>query len=445
MQRLWLTLTVGILAISLTACGGKASFNERAIKQIAAQSVSEMAAGEYDKVHDRMSPSYAAKMPAENLKQAWDLVTFTAGAYAQQKGVEAEPKDGKAVVTVTSEYTSKEVVAKLTFNTHKQIENIWLSYGKVVEQPLANTEKFEEIRVEVGHTANKLSGKLTLPKGIEKPPVVVMVQGSGSTDMDETVGKAANKPFRDIAHGLAEQGIATIRFNKRYFTYPEEAENHANSLTVEDEIMKDATGAIELAETDTRVDNSRIYLLGHSIGGMLAPKLAYDNQTVDGIISLAGSLRGMENILFDQNLAVIQASDRSESEKLRQTKQLQRELERIKELTNADAKKSAKLFGQPASYWVSLNNAKGLLFVHDLTIPMLVLQGDADFQISVGKDFQSWRDALKNKENVTYWVYGGLNHLFMPTASAKDITDYNVPSHVEQKVIDDITNWVHTH
>ncbi|WP_312642841.1 DUF3887 domain-containing protein [Hydrogenoanaerobacterium sp.] len=444
MKKLWAMILAALLTIGMAACGS-ASFDEQAIRQIASQSVDEIVAGDYDKVVAKMSTACAAKLPAETLRQAWGLVTTPVGTFVKQTGAEVKVEGSKATVIVTSEYTSKELVATFTFNRKNQIEGLWINYGKVIEQPLENSEKFEEIRLEIGSGATKLSGKLTLPKGVEKPPVVVMLQGSGSTDLDETVGKAANKPFRDIAHGLAEQGIASIRYNKRFFTYPEEAQNLANTLTVEDEVIKDATDAIELAEVDTRVDNNRIYLLGHSMGGMLAPKIAYDNQTVRGIISMAGSLRGMEDILLDQNLAAINESNISESEKAKRVQALEKEYKKIKELTDADAKKSVTVFGQPASYWVSLNRAKGIAYAPNLNIPMLVLQGDADFQVSVEKDYQSWRDALAGKQNVTYWVYGGLNHLFMPTTGVKDTTDYDSPAHVEQKVIDDIAAWIKTH
>lgn len=438
MKKLGIILLICVFAISLAACG---KADETAAITAAEQSMNELAAGEYEKITARMSAACAAKLPPEKLEEAWTSVTEPIGLFAGQKSAEVEESGGKTVATVVCAFTSKELIASFTFNRKNQIEGIWFRYGTVVEQALESGEKWEEVKIELGETS-KLAGKLTLPKGVEKPPVVIFIQGSGASDMDETVGKAANKPFRDLAQGLAGQGIASIRFNKRYFEYPEEAKG---AITIEDEIIRDVTRAIELAEVDPRVDNNRIYLLGHSMGGMLAPKIAFDNATVKGIVSLAGSLRGLEEIVADQNRAALETSELSEKEKEKQLQALERELQKVERLTTADAQKSTPVLGQPASYWFSLNNARGADYAPKLAIPMLVLQGDADFQVSVNRDYQSWRNALVGKSNVTYWVYGGLNHLFMPTTGAQGISDYDAENHVQQKVIDDIAKWVLTH
>ncbi|MDZ7606573.1 MAG: hypothetical protein U5K79_13515 [Cyclobacteriaceae bacterium] len=58
---------------------------------------------------------------------------------------------------------------------------------------------------------------MTLPKGKNSFPIVLFVHGSGPNDRDETIGP--NKPFRDIAYGLAEKGIASLRYDKRTFVY----------------------------------------------------------------------------------------------------------------------------------------------------------------------------------------------------------------------------------
>lgn len=443
MKRLCTALLSVLLAFGMTACGAKA-LDDAALQKIAEETVAEFVAGEYAKVEARMSPASAKKLPAEALGNAWDTTTTQIGVFVEQTGSVVNPgKGGKSTVVVTCKYSVKELLVSLTFSKKGQIEGVWLSYGAVVEQPMESGETFEEHPIEIGHGATKLKGKLTLPKGVEKPPVVVMVQGSGAHDMDSTIGKAGNKPFRDLAHGLASKGIATIRFDKRYFTYPEEAQSVENGLTVEAEVVKDVSSALELAETDPRVDNSRVYLLGHSLGGMLAPKIAYDNPSIKGMVSLAGSLRGLEDIILDQNIEAMAAMGMTEEEQAKTLKTVQEEAQKVKELTKS--KKASVIFGQPSSYWESLNNYRGEEYAKKLAIPMLILQGESDFQCSVEKDYQSWRNVLADKANVTYWVYGGLNHLFMPSSGVRDITDYNAPNHVEQKVIDDIATWVVAH
>ncbi|MDR0916762.1 MAG: alpha/beta hydrolase, partial [Oscillospiraceae bacterium] len=115
-----------------------------------------------------------------------------------------------------------------------------------------------------------VQGVLTLPDGAEPCPAVVLLQGSGPQDYDESV--AMNKPFRDIARGLAERGIASIRFTKRTLTYPERIQAKLADLTVREECIDDALAAKSLIAAEPRVDTDRIFLLGHSLGGMLAPR-----------------------------------------------------------------------------------------------------------------------------------------------------------------------------
>lgn len=443
MRVFWklLLLALAVLTLSIAGCGSPGK-SEEELKTLARSHVDAMAAGRYAEVVDNMSAVCAARLPPEMLGQAWESTASPIGIFVRQTEVTAKESGGKTTVSVICEFSVKELIAAFTFSKKGEIEGIWLSYGEVMEQPLESTSAYEEMRIEVGNGATTLGGKLTLPKGVEKPPVVVLVHGSGQHDMDETIGKSANKPFRDLAHGLAAQGIATIRYDKRYFVYPEEAQLEGG-MTIEGEVVKDVTAALELAETDPRVDNNRVYLLGHSLGGMLAPKIAYDNPPVKGIISMAGSLRGLEDILLDQNIEALKVSGLSEEEQAKQLKTVEESVQQIKSLEKS--RKTGSIFGQPAEYWTSLNSYQGEQYAKKLTIPMLVLQGGADFQCSVEKDYQSWRDALAGKSNVTYWVYTDLNHLFMKSGGVRDVTDYDAPATVEQRVIDDIAIWVKGH
>ena len=68
------------------------------------------------------------------------------------------------------------------------------------------------------NTAYPLNGLLTLPEKTVKPvPAVVFVHGSGSSNMDEKIGRVT--PFKDLAEGLARHGIASVRYDKRSFAH----------------------------------------------------------------------------------------------------------------------------------------------------------------------------------------------------------------------------------
>ena len=127
----------------------------------------------------------------------------------------------------------------------------------------------KEVKVAIGNTY-PLEGLLTLPEGEGPFPAVVLVHGSGSSDMDSKI--YAVTPFKDIAKGLANLGVATIRYNKRTWTHGRQVlKDYPKNFTVNEETIEDAIFAKELLEKDARINPSQIYVAGLSLGGMLAP------------------------------------------------------------------------------------------------------------------------------------------------------------------------------
>ena len=149
-------------------------------------------------------------------------------------------------------------------------------------------------------TKYPLKGILTLPDNITEPvPAVVLVHGSGSSNMDEKVGKIT--PFKDLAEGLAKQGIACIRYNKRSFSYGfKMLMNKNNIITAKEETIDDAIMAANLAKNDSRIDPDKVFIIGHSMGGMLAPRIDAAGGDFRGLIIMAGSPLPMEKIMLIQ-------------------------------------------------------------------------------------------------------------------------------------------------
>ena len=119
-------------------------------------------------------------------------------------------------------------------------------------------------------TEYPLNGLLTLPDDPSGPvPAVVLVHGSGPSNMDERVMKLT--PFRDLAEGLAQHGIASVRYDKR--TYAHARKMKKTRPTVWEETIEDALLAAALLRKEPQIDADRIFLLGHSQGAMLAPRI----------------------------------------------------------------------------------------------------------------------------------------------------------------------------
>ncbi len=133
-------------------------------------------------------------------------------------------------------------------------------------------------------------------------PAVVLVHGSGPSNMDEKVGNIT--PFKDLAQGLSEQGIAVLRYDKRTFVYGKQMKTQIG-LSVREETIEDAILATDFLRKDIRVDSNKVFILGHSMGGMLAPRIDAEGGDFAGIIVMAGSPRKLEEIIMDQNNDVL--------------------------------------------------------------------------------------------------------------------------------------------
>lgn len=145
----------------------------------------------------------------------------------------------------------------------------------------------------------QLPARLTMPSASsvkDRVPVVILVHGSGPSNMDEAIGP--NAPFRDLAEGLSRRGVAVLRYDKRTFVCPQFFENAKEGYTYDDETVDDAISAVRLVKDslakEKTIDPSRIYIVGHSMGGMLAPRIAERSGEVAGLVLLAaptGKLR----------------------------------------------------------------------------------------------------------------------------------------------------------
>ena len=282
----------------------------------------------------------------------------------------------------------------------------------------------------------KVPATFCMPK-MEKPgtklPIVVLVHGSGAHDRDETVGP--NKPFRDIAEGLAEKGIATLRYEKRTFFAKE---TFSVNSTVEDEVIADAVAALQAASK--LPEAGHVFLLGHSLGGAMAPFIANRYGKLDGIILMAAAA-----VPLDQTM------ERQTAEQMRLAGLPQQEIDaRINDMKQkfADVRSGAvsssqPIAGAPAHYWKDLLSRDVPAELKKVNAPVLVLQGGKDIQV-VKADYDLIKGALAAKQAQFEWL-PGLNHLFMTVEGNSTGAEYGKPGHVSSEAIMIISKWVNAH
>ncbi len=301
----------------------------------------------------------------------------------------------------------------------------------------ADPSTFTETAVTVGEY--KLPGILTMPNTTELVPAVVMLSGSGPNDRDETIGP--NKPFRDIAWGLATQGIATLRFDKR--TLAAVASLNMTTLTVKEEYIDDALAAIDQLRAVEGVDPNRVFLLGHSEGGYVAPRVAAAaGDKLAGVIYVAALAGSLPDALVRQTQYLVDHTPGvTDAQKQTAVDQMQTTVDQIKALT-ADSPADQMVFHAPPSYWLDLAAYDPVATAESLSLPMLFVQGGRDYQVTVADDLTLWQAALGDRANVTIKEYADLNHLLMTGEGDSVPAEYQVPGNVAQPVIDDMAAWV---
>jgi dienelactone hydrolase len=294
--------------------------------------------------------------------------------------------------------------------------------------------------VTAGAAGWPLPGNLTMPVGDGPFPAVVLVHGSGPQDRDASIGP--NKLFRDIAFGLATNGVAVLRYEKRSREHAARL-NENLRITVREEAIDDVLAGVALLRRSARIDPTRVFVLGHSLGGMLAPRILEADPTLAGAVVLAGAVRPIERSIIEQTRYLLVADGQLTDDERDQLMAVERLAASVRALTPDDVGKPVSTGGAPASYWLDLRGYDPPALASRLASPFLILQGERDYQVTMA-DFARWRAALESRANVTLTSYPALNHMFMAGAGPSLPSEYLAPGHVDAQVVADIARWITT-
>jgi dienelactone hydrolase len=405
--------------------------------------LSAIAAGEFAKVEADFTTQMQKALPPGRLGAMWAALQGQAGAF---KSCETEPRvvriaDKEMVITACT-FERATVDVQFAFDPAGRISG--LVFRPVSSTPGAytlpsyvRTSAYSESETTIGSADWALPGTLTLPATARPAPAIVLVHGSGPNDRDETIG--GNKPFKDLAAGLASRGIAVLRYEKRSRVHA--GRMAGTGFTVQHEVIDDVLEAVKVLRSGPEIDRARIFVVGHSLGAMLAPRIWMADPSIAGLILLAGPARPLEDAIVAQSRYLVEADGTTSPEEQRALDKAEALARQVRALQPEDTKNGSLISGAPASYWLDLRGYDPTTAAAKVKAPMLIMQGGRDYQVTP-EEFQKWKAALGARRDVTFRSYPLLNHLFIAGSGPSLPAEYNVPGHVAEEVIADIASWI---
>lgn len=433
MKRFLSVLFATLLAFSAsTACAADTP------EAIATRLLDQMDANDYAAAEASFTPDMAAAVPADKLKAVWESLPAQLGVTKGRGEAKVTPHQGMQVVVIPLHYANGDLVAQVVVDAEGRIAGFLIQPAPPAPAaaPAADASYLER-----DFPVGDLPGTLAMPKApaAARIAAVVLVHGSGPQDRDETIGP--NRPFLDIARGLAAQGIAVLRYEKRTKARPQDFAD--GKYTMDEETTDDAVAAVAALRAASGIDPGKVFVLGHSQGGMLAPRIAQRSGHVAGLILFAAPARSLLTILPEQNRYLFNADGVIDAQEQQFLEELDRKIAKVR--GNADIADKDTPLGLPVGYWRAFEKIDPIVDAHQLEIPMLLLQGGRDFQV-VDTDWQLWKKGFPADPRVTFRHYPALNHLGIAGEGPGTLAEYNKPGgHVDAQMIGDIASWIRQH
>ncbi len=443
-RRISIALVVAALGCAAAHAQPPTQQDAPPLPELAKQLMQLLSQGKYDELAAHFDETVRAALPESKLTAVWAQLTSSVGEFVGVEGVREFSEGGYAVVVLNCTFSKSSLDTKFSFDKQRRVAGLFFlpPQPKSEYKPPAYVKRdaFSELEVQVGEGEWVLPGTLTVPRGAGPFPAVVLVHGSGPNDRDETIGP--NKPFRDLAWGLASRNIAVLRYEKRTQAYSTKIARAQGNLTVKEETVDDALAAVKLLRQTARIDTQRIFVLGHSLGGMLIPRIGKRDSNIAGFVILAGLTRALEDTIVEQTTYIFSLDGFISEEEITQIEEFKRKADRVKDPKLSVDTPSADLpLDVAPAYWLDLRGYKPHEMAKELRQRMLILQGGRDYQVTMA-DFENWKKSLDGRPNVVLKSYPKLNHLFIEGTGPSRPSEYKIPGHVAAEVITDIAEWI---
>jgi hypothetical protein len=399
---------------------------------------------QYEKAYSLGDDIMLRRISPDRLQGIWESLASVNGDLKEVGTTSYLFIDTVHITTTKLKYKNGSVGLRLSFGLNWKLRGLFI----VDAEPMynipeyVNTFGFYEIKIPFGPVGFEGEAILTVPIQQKKYPCIIIIGGSGPIDKDATIGP--NRIYKDFSWGLANKGIATLRFDKRtkaYFGKIMKEHKNGNYYNIEQEYLEDIKELVKKVSKKEAIDPNRIYLMGHSQGGGLMPLFLKQNKLVAGAIMAAGNYTTMPNLMqyqFDY-LMPMQVKTKDDSalfDKLRM---------QAKNATKGNLPSTFSNDSLPAmypfSYWNYMNKIDFVKLAKNNKKPVLIIQGERDYQVPIS-EYKLWKDALVGHNNYMFTSFAKLNHLFMEGEGKSTPDEYSIRGNVPEYVIEEIAKWI---
>ena len=420
-------LLIGLVSISHSHAQG-----------IIEESAQHLADHKYKKLCKQFDDPLKEEVSAKDLKKIWNQTEEMFGPFQNYSDPKIRALDGGYEEQLFLHF--RDNTFKLTLvQSEGTISGILISPLAYSAPSYAKDLVVSKQYISIPSDSFELEGELVIPTTCNNCPLLILVHGSGPLDKDESIGPI--KVFKDLALGLAAQGIATYRYDKRTMVDPDLLQGQ---FTIYDETINDAITALNFFKTNARYRFGKVAILGHSLGAFALPLLADSVSNLDGAILFSGNARPMQDVILSQldYLFNLDGELSRAERKLLESANERAEMIRNHAYTDSTPAEDMMVYW-PGKFWWQLRTYDQVATTAGLNIPVLILQGEKDYQIPM-IEFNIWKEALSDSDHVELISYPELTHLFTPTNHAMSKpTDYYKPANVDFKVIQDIARWIY--
>lgn len=286
---------------------------------------------------------------------------------------------------------------------------------------------------------------LTIPTWKTKAPCLIFVHDAGPWDKDAS--RYSNKPFFDLAWGLATHGIASVRIDKRTYVHYKKIAEKKEAISAKFDTEEDIYEIIHQLLTRKDIDSEHLFLIGQGVGANICPRIIQNSNVIKGAVLLAPYGRPLEDALMEEIEYVMKLDTLSKYEnKKKAIEKLKQQVKNVKSPTLTLLSRTEDLpLETPASYWLDLKNYDCFSILKKTNVPALILRGERDYRTSQ-IDFDLWKKQLyhsmSHQERYTFISYPLLNNIFMIGEEKSTPLEYHEPKNVSKQVVDDISKWV---